>query len=93
MLYQRARLCRFLGLRAAAVSSCEAALRHADYIKAYQLMAAMDLPGHEGFAFAYVARAVTPGAFVLPGAQARDMYRPSLNARTASGRTDIAPGS
>ena len=49
MLYQRARLCRFLGLRAAAVSSCEAALRHADYIKAYQLMAAMDLPGESYF--------------------------------------------
>jgi uncharacterized protein YfaS (alpha-2-macroglobulin family) len=55
-------------------------------------IAAMDLPGKEAFAFAYVARAVTPGDYLLPGAQARDMYRPSLNARTAAGRTAIAPG-
>jgi len=56
-------------------------------------IAALDLPGHESFAFAYVARAVTPGDYLLPGAQARDMYRPSLNARTSVGRTAIAPGS
>jgi uncharacterized protein YfaS (alpha-2-macroglobulin family) len=55
-------------------------------------VAALDLPGKSNFAFAYVARAVTPGDFLLPGAQARDMYRPGLNARTASGRTVIAPG-
>lgn len=55
-------------------------------------VAAMDLPGREDFAFAYVARAVTPGDFLLPGAQARDMYRPAVNARTSVGRTVIAPG-
>lgn len=55
-------------------------------------VAAMDLPGKGAFTFAYVARAVTAGDFLLPGAQARDMYRPSLNARTATGRTVIAPG-
>ena len=55
-------------------------------------IAAMDLPGKEGFAFAYVARAVTPGDYLLPGVQARDMYRPTLNARTVAGRTAIAPG-
>jgi len=55
-------------------------------------VAAMDLPGREAFALAYVARAVTPGDFLLPGAEARDMYRPALNARTAAGRTAIAPG-
>ena len=55
-------------------------------------VAAMDLPGREDFAFAYVARAVTPGDFLLPGAQARDMYRPQVNARTSVGRTVIAPG-
>ena len=55
-------------------------------------VAALDLPGKSAFAFAYVARAVTPGDFLLPGAQARDMYRPGLNARTASGRTVVAPG-
>jgi len=54
-------------------------------------VAALDLPGKSSFAFAYVARAVTPGDFLLPGAQARDMYRPSLNARTAATRTAIAP--
>ncbi|MBA4793536.1 MAG: alpha-2-macroglobulin family protein [Phenylobacterium sp.] len=55
-------------------------------------VAAMDLPGREDFAFAYVARAVTPGDFLFPGAQARDMYRPQVNARTGVGRTVIAPG-
>lgn len=49
MLYNRARICRALGLHAAAVNSCRAALRHADYIKAYQLMAALDLPGESYF--------------------------------------------
>jgi hypothetical protein len=58
-----------------------------------RFVAAMDLPGRESFAFAYVARAVTPGNFLLPGAQARDMYRPQVAARTAAGRTAIAPGS
>jgi uncharacterized protein YfaS (alpha-2-macroglobulin family) len=55
-------------------------------------VAAMDLAGKANFSFAYVARAVTPGEFLLPGAQARDMYRPALNARTAAGRIGIAPG-
>lgn len=55
-------------------------------------VAALDLPGREAFAFAYVARAVTPGDFLLPGAEARDMYRPALNARTEAGRTQISPG-
>ncbi|WP_370689785.1 alpha-2-macroglobulin [Phenylobacterium sp.] len=54
-------------------------------------VAAMDLPGREDFAFAYVARAVTAGDFLLPGAEARDMYRPAVNARTSVGRTVIAP--
>ena len=39
-----------------------------------------------------LARAVTAGDFLLPGAQARDMYRPALNARTAADRTTISPG-
>ncbi|WP_374346017.1 alpha-2-macroglobulin [Phenylobacterium sp.] len=54
-------------------------------------VAAMDLAGKGDFAFAYVARAVTPGDFLLPGAQAKDMYRPALGARTAATRTVIAP--
>jgi uncharacterized protein YfaS (alpha-2-macroglobulin family) len=53
---------------------------------------AMDLPGGETFALAYLARAVTPGEFLLPGVQAHDMYRPTLAARTAARRTTIAPG-
>ena len=37
-------------------------------------------------------RAVTPGDFYLPGAEVLDMYHAGVNARTAGGRTDIAPG-
>lgn len=55
-------------------------------------VAAVDLAGNKEFAFAYIARAVTPGEFLLPGAEARDMYRPSVSARTAARRTAIAPG-
>ena len=54
-------------------------------------VAAMELPGHGDFTFAYVARAVTPGDFLLPGAEARDMYHPALNARTAAERTGVTP--
>jgi uncharacterized protein YfaS (alpha-2-macroglobulin family) len=55
-------------------------------------VAALDLGGHQSFALAYVARAVTPGSFYLPGAEAVDMYHPDVSARTAGGRTVIAPG-
>ncbi len=55
-------------------------------------VAALDLPGGQTYAVAYVARAVTPGSFYLPGAEARDMYRPSIFARTSGGRTGIAAG-
>ncbi|MDX9997808.1 MAG: alpha-2-macroglobulin [Phenylobacterium sp.] len=55
-------------------------------------VAAMDLGGGKPFALAYLARAVTPGDFLLPGVEARDMYRPTLAARTAARRTTIAPG-
>ena len=54
-------------------------------------VAAMELAGHGEFTFAYVARAVTPGDFLLPGAEAKDMYHPALNARTAAGRTGVTP--
>jgi hypothetical protein len=57
-----------------------------------RFVAAIDLPGSEGFAFAYVARAVTPGDFFLPGATAKDMYHPSIRASSSAGRTSIAPG-
>ncbi|MBC7667728.1 MAG: alpha-2-macroglobulin family protein [Gemmatimonadaceae bacterium] len=55
-------------------------------------IAALDLAGNKPFAMAYVARAVTPGEFFLPGAIAKDMYRPSLNARSDAGRINVAPG-
>lgn len=57
-----------------------------------RFVAALDLEGNAPFAFAYVARAVTPGDFFLPGAEARDMYRPAVNARSAAARTVIAAG-
>ena len=56
-------------------------------------IAALDLAGSRPFAMAYVARAVTPGDFFLPAPEARDMYRPSVNARGSASRTTIAPGS
>jgi hypothetical protein len=43
------------------------------------------------FSVAYVARAVTPGAFVLPAATVEAMYTPSIRARTVPGRLTVAP--
>jgi len=40
---------------------------------------------------AYIVRAVTAGDFVLPGANAEDMYRPEVFARSRAGRVVIAP--
>ena len=54
-------------------------------------VAALDLPGDKTFALAYVVRAVTPGDFYVPGAEALDMYHAGINARTAGGRTQISP--
>ena len=54
-------------------------------------VAALTLPGQKAFTLAYVARAVTPGDFFLPGAVAGDMYRPAVAARTAAGRVKIVP--
>jgi uncharacterized protein YfaS (alpha-2-macroglobulin family) len=44
------------------------------------------------FRFGYIARAVTPGAYTMPGAQIEDMYRPGVYGRTSAGRASIAPG-
>ncbi len=55
-------------------------------------VAAMTAEGNKPFAVAYVARAVTPGDFYLPGAEARDMYHPGVFARTEGRRTKIAAG-
>jgi len=52
-------------------------------------IAAMNLPGNKGYSLAYVARAVTPGDFMLPGVEAKDMYRPQVSARTVAARTVI----
>ncbi len=46
-------------------------------------------PKESGFRTAYIVRAVTPGAFVLPGSYIEDMYRPDLSARAAAGRVTI----
>jgi hypothetical protein len=41
------------------------------------------------FSIAYIARAVTPGHYVLPPATIEDMYRPERFGRTAFGAVDI----
>ena len=38
---------------------------------------------------AYTVRAISPGAYVHPGATVEDMYRPDLNARTATGTITV----
>ncbi len=38
---------------------------------------------------AYLLRAVTPGTYAHPGAMVEDMYRPQLNARTATGAVTV----
>ncbi|MDR3510087.1 MAG: alpha-2-macroglobulin [Caulobacteraceae bacterium] len=53
-------------------------------------VAALNVDGGKSFAVAYVARAVTPGEFYLPGAEAHDMYRPAIYARSAGGRASVA---
>jgi uncharacterized protein YfaS (alpha-2-macroglobulin family) len=53
-------------------------------------VAALNVGGGKAFAVAYVARAVTPGDFYLPGAEAHDMYRPQIYARSAGTRLAIA---
>ena len=54
-------------------------------------VAAFTLAGNKDFTVAYVARAVTPGEFFLPGATAGDMYRPAVVARTGAHRVKIQP--
>ena len=52
-------------------------------------VAAFKVQGAKDFAVAYVARAVTAGEFYLPGAEAHDMYRPALYARSSGGHASI----
>ncbi|MDP2620125.1 MAG: alpha-2-macroglobulin family protein [Hyphomicrobiales bacterium] len=56
-----------------------------------RFVAALDRKGDEarGFTLAYVVRAVSPGRYVRPAALVEDMYRPHLNARTETGRTEV----
>ena len=53
-------------------------------------VAAFTLSSGKPITVAYVARAVTPGDFFLPGAEAKNMYRPTVNARTAPARLKVA---
>jgi alpha-2-macroglobulin len=53
-------------------------------------VAAFTLGGSRSYPLAYVARAVTAGAFFLPGAEAKNMYRPTVGARTAPARLKVA---
>jgi uncharacterized protein YfaS (alpha-2-macroglobulin family) len=55
-------------------------------------IASVRLAGGKPYNLAYVARAVTPGAYFLPGAEVRDMYKPGVFARTDPGRLTIAAG-
>jgi hypothetical protein len=57
-----------------------------------RFIAAMTLADGKPFALAYVVRAVTPGDFLMPGAEAKDMYHPAINAHTPAGRLRIAAG-
>jgi uncharacterized protein YfaS (alpha-2-macroglobulin family) len=41
------------------------------------------------FAVAYVARAVSPGRYVLPQASVEDMYRPDRFGRTTTGAIEV----
>jgi hypothetical protein len=55
-------------------------------------VAAFKTDGKHAFQLGYIVRAVTPGDFFLPGAAARNMYRPSVNAQTGGGRLKVAAG-
>lgn len=56
-----------------------------------RFVAALDRKGNEArsFTLAYMVRAVSPGRYVRPAALVEDMYRPHLNARTETGRTEV----
>ena len=41
------------------------------------------------YSVAYTMRAVSPGVFTAPAALVQDMYRPELNAQTATGKVEI----
>lgn len=55
-----------------------------------RFVAALDLYDRRSYTVAYMARAVTPGSFTMPGVVAEDMYRPDTFARTSSRTITIA---
>jgi uncharacterized protein YfaS (alpha-2-macroglobulin family) len=63
---------------------------HAEY-RDDRFIAAFNRNGNEKatFSVAYIARAVTPGRYVLPAATVEDMYRPERFGRTGFGAIDI----
>ncbi|ESQ85706.1 alpha-2-macroglobulin [Asticcacaulis sp. AC466] len=54
-----------------------------------RFIAALDVTASNSFSMAYIARAVTQGDFYLPGAEAKDFYRPETYGRTQGGRMVI----
>ncbi len=63
--------------------------RHAEF-RSDRFLAVVDLRGRDRVTLAYVARAVSPGAYHHPAASVEDMYRPTQRARTDTGRVTIA---
>lgn len=53
-----------------------------------RFVAALDVQG-SGYTLAYVARAVTPGSYTLPGAAIEDMYKPGVAGRSSTGRIRV----
>ena len=65
--------------------------RHVEF-RDDRFVAAVDLADRtRSFAVAYLARAVTPGAYTLPAVHIEDMYKPQYRARTAMGSVFIEP--
>lgn len=64
---------------------------HAEY-RDDRFVAAFDRDGSElaTLTVAYIARAVTPGRYVLPPAEVEDMYRPERYGRAAFGVFEVA---
>ncbi len=59
------------------------------YVAAFDLSHAYTA---RSFRFYYVVRAVSPGKYTLPPAEAEAMYRPYLNGRTGFGTLEVLPG-
>ncbi|WP_439816832.1 alpha-2-macroglobulin [Zavarzinia sp. CC-PAN008] len=57
-----------------------------------RFVAQIDLqPEDDGFAAAYLVRAVTPGTYAVPPAEVEDMYKPRFRARTAPTTLKVLP--